>query len=68
MRLAVVVRSGQFEKEIVTAAAPDWHQDATTSSNITFDLTGLGSDWNHYRYKTAQSIVPVRNMIWGQQN
>jgi hypothetical protein len=33
-----------------------------------FVLTGLGSDWNQYRYKTAQSIVPVRNLIWGQQN
>jgi type IV pilus assembly protein PilW len=68
VRLAVVVRSGQYEKEDATAAAPVWHQDATSTSDVSFDLTGSGSDWQHFRYKQAQSIVPVRNLIWGQQN
>jgi type IV pilus assembly protein PilW len=68
VRLALVVRSGQYEKEIVTTAAPVWHSDATGTADVNFDLTGLGIDWDHYRYKTAQSIVPVRNLIWGQQN
>ena len=69
VRLAVVVRSGQFEKEDVTAAAPVWHKDATPRrQHQPSILTGSGSDWQHFRYKTAQSIVPVRNLIWGQQN
>jgi type IV pilus assembly protein PilW len=68
MRLAVVVRSGQYEKDVVTAAAPVWRQDATSTSNANIDVTGYGTDWQHYRYKVAQSIVPLRNMIWGQQN
>ena len=68
LRLAVVVRSGQNEKEDVTAAAPVWHSDATSTSNVNVDVSASGTDWKRYRYKVAQSIVPLRNMIWGQQN
>ena len=68
VRLAVAVRSGQYEKVDVTAAAPAWQKDATATVNASFDVSGSGSDWQRFRYKTAQSIVPVRNMIWGQQN
>ena len=53
MRLAVVVRSGQFEKEVVTAAAPVWHLDATGTSNVDFDLTGLAATGTAIRYKTG---------------
>jgi len=36
-----------------------------------FDITDLtkapSTDWKRYRYQAAQSIVPLRNLIWGQQ-
>jgi type IV pilus assembly protein PilW len=67
VRLGLAVRSGQYEKDIVTAGNPVWHQDATGTADAPFDVSGV-TDSGHYRYKTAQSIIPVRNMIWGQQN
>lgn len=68
VRLAVVVRSSQFEREDVTTAAPVWNTDAAATLNAPIDVSGSGSDWQRFRYKKAQSIVPLRNMIWGQQN
>jgi type IV pilus assembly protein PilW len=69
LRLAVAVRSGQYEKEEVTTVAPVWQPDATSTSNTAlFDITKPPTeDWKHYRYKSAQSVVPLRNMIWGEQ-
>ena len=67
VRFGLAVRSGQYEKELVTVANPVWHSDAATTTDVDFDVSA-GTDWNHYRYKTAQSLVPLRNMIWGEQN
>ena len=67
VRLGLAVRSGQYEKDPATTAGnPVWHKDANGTGNIDFDIGGI-TDAGHYRYKTAQSIVPVRNLIWGQQ-
>jgi type IV pilus assembly protein PilW len=67
VRLGLAVRSGQYEKELITTAAPVWHLDAATTGDVDFVVSSF-TDWEHYRYKTAQSIVPLRNMIWGEQN
>ena len=71
VRLGLTVRSGQYEKDLVTTVAPVWRADApSTTDNIALIDTAHPptADWQHYRYKTAQSIIPVRNLIWGQQN
>ena len=59
LRLAVVARGGQYDKDVVTDAVPTW----TGSEGIAFNL-GDGSDWKHYRYKTVETAVPLRNMLW----
>ncbi len=59
LRIALVARSGQYDKNDVTAAAPAWAGSATTP----IDLSGNG-DWQHYRYKTFQTVVPLRNIAW----
>jgi len=56
IRLAVVARSPQWEKAVVTTSPPSW-------SGGTFDLTGL-TDWQHYRYRMFQTVSPLRNVIW----
>lgn len=79
VRLIVVSRSGQYEKEIVTPANPRWEVGATPP---TFDASasapcagqcvsidvGAGAvgdvDAKHYRYKVFETIVPLRNMLW----
>lgn len=58
VRLVLVARSAQFDKNTVTTAAPVW---ASTAAPI--DLSGL-TDWGHYRYKMFQTVVPLRNIAW----
>lgn len=76
IRVAVVARSAQFEKEEVTPTAPQWDLGATpavTGStpcgssqcltlNVNFDMPG--SDWKHYRYKVFNTVIPLRNLVW----
>jgi type IV pilus assembly protein PilW len=73
VRLALVTRSAQYEKELVTTASPQWVVGNTTtvsgtaacgaSQCLTLDITGL-PDWQHYRYKVSDTVVPLRNMLW----
>lgn len=55
LRMAVVARSRQAEKEDVPAAAPTWAAGASVP--IT-----LEDGWQRYRYKTFETTVPLRNM------
>ncbi|MEO8157608.1 MAG: PilW family protein [Betaproteobacteria bacterium] len=59
IRIAVLSRSGQYEKTAVTAAAPTWYGGAFTMTN-----PADGTDWHYYRYRVYQTVVPLRNMIW----
>ena len=59
IRLVLVARSGQYEKDPVTAAAPAWLGTATTPIDLS-----ANTDWAHYRYKIFQTVVPVRNIAW----
>ncbi|MCL2656533.1 MAG: PilW family protein [Betaproteobacteria bacterium] len=60
VRIAVVGRSTQYEKDEVTLAAPTWQ-----IGNQTFTLSVAHvPDWQHYRYKIYDTIVPLRNMLW----
>lgn len=54
VRVVLVARSRQPEKEVVPASAPSW----TGSASIVID----GTDWDHYRYKTYEATVPLRNV------
>ena len=75
IRIAVVARSNQYEKEEVTASAPLWDVgssavfgDATaatcgTSKCISLKVSHV-DQWKHYRYKVYDTIVPLRNVLW----
>ena len=64
VRIAVVARSGQQEKFNseggcdTTTVAPTW-------ANGSIDVSMI-PNWQCYRYKTFETIVPLRNMIWRQ--
>jgi type IV pilus assembly protein PilW len=81
VRLAIVARSGLLETEdvsaacsSVTAAAPTgvcaW--DATSASPAvaspapTVDLSNTIANWQRYRYRVYETIIPLRNMIWSK--
>jgi len=73
VRVAVVSRSAQYEKDPVTFANPSW--DVGTAVVIPGSTTCGASkclalkvdgpaDWQHYRYKVFDTVIPLRNMLW----
>ncbi len=59
LRVVLVARSAQFDKAVVTRSAPTWSGSA--AQPVT--LSGI-ADWQHYRYKSYETTVPLRNMVW----
>lgn len=65
IRVALIARSGEYEKPTNTAGTCD-----TTTSTVglsswaTFDTTAWPSDWQCYRYKVFETVIPLRNIIW----
>ena len=70
VRLAVVARSGQLEKDLVTPPLPGdptgvrilvlWTGGTTANGGaIALDATA-----QHYRYKIYQTTIPLRNVLW----
>lgn len=72
-RISIVSRSRQYEKDAATtAASPAWAGDSANTTlhdtswaaSYPHDLSTLGSDWGHYRYRLFETTVPFRNLIW----
>ncbi len=66
IRLAVVARSTLSEKPSVPGGPCDTTQAAPTSwsGGPAIDLSG-DPNWKCYRYTVYQTIIPLRNVIWG---
>lgn len=63
VRIGIVARSTQYEKEEVSPATLTlWEAGDPGDSPPERVLT---NDERHYRYKIFSTIVPVRNTIWG---
>lgn len=66
VRIAILARSGQYEKPdpvlgcTATTVAPSW--SGGTMAVPPFPNAGLPSC---YRYKVFETVVPLRNVIWG---
>lgn len=58
IRFAVLARSVNWEKNVVTFNAPTW-------AGGTFVMT-WNQNWGHYRYKVYETVTPLRNVIWHQ--
>lgn len=66
VKLALVARNAQYDKEDVTQAAPIWSSSAASAPNaatLPIDLSA-GADWTHYRYRVFETTIPLRNMAW----
>lgn len=57
IRIAIVARSAQRSPRIVTNAAPSWYGGTISLNTV--------ANWQNYRYKVYQTVIPVRNVIWG---
>jgi type IV pilus assembly protein PilW len=75
VRVAIVARSGQYEKEDVTPSAPEWDLGATptvtgatacgSSQCMTLNVNGdMAANWRRYRYKVYDTVIPLRNVVW----
>lgn len=63
IRVAIVARSDNMEKEVVEnrPTIPLW---TNTNGNPAPSYTVPGGDGAHYRYRVFETIIPFRNMIW----
>ncbi|MGE5794814.1 MAG: PilW family protein [Bacteroidota bacterium] len=50
----------------VCAWADGANPDGTTHTAPRVDLTGM-ADWDRYRYKVYETVIPMRNVIWGSK-
>ncbi len=74
IRVVMVARSAQYEKEEITTKDLQWDVGTTASvagssscsagKCVTVSLAFLGADWKHYRYKIYDTVVPLRNVLW----
>jgi type IV pilus assembly protein PilW len=71
IRVAVVARNGLLEKTNVTSVAPIAWDPASANPTIAspapaIDLTG-NAQWQQYRYRVYETIIPLRNLTWSGQ-
>lgn len=70
IRMVLVARSGARDKGIVTANPLTWEGTAVNTSTSPFNPVSVPinlwvmSDWQNYRYKTFETMIPLRNMSW----
>lgn len=76
VRLVLVARSGQFEREDVTTTNPLWDVGNATavagaaacgaSQCVSLDVGAgvAGAEARRYRYKVYDTVVPLINMLW----
>ena len=78
IRVAVVARSDVYEKDVVTVAGTgNTYSTCRASSpravcwaggainNLNANNPG-STDWQHYRYRVYEAVLPIRNVIWQQ--
>lgn len=61
LRVALVVRSTQFNPDEVTVSAPQWNQGTATPVSLSLEHV---TDWKHYRYRLYETLIPLRNLLW----
>ncbi|MGB4064496.1 MAG: PilW family protein [Azonexus sp.] len=76
VRVALVSRSMEYEREEVTSSLPEWDVGAAITVSGAVDCaSGSGgkcvqvkvdnlTNWKHYRYKVYDTLIPLRNMLW----
>jgi len=83
VRIGLLVRSSQFERQPdplypndvnnhVTRVVPSWaggqfiitNLDGTSSATKPADPA---NHWKNYRYRVYETVIPLRNMLWGSQ-
>lgn len=67
VRIALVARNSEYQKPANGSTDCDATTPAMTSqwsSWANFDTTNYPADWQCYRYKEFETVIPLRNAIW----
>ncbi|GAC1524735.1 MAG: hypothetical protein NVS2B4_00020 [Ramlibacter sp.] len=66
IRVVAVARSGNYEKGPVTFNCPSWVGSPVKipGSSTCSPGTTIDEPWMHYRYKSFDTLVPLRNLLW----
>jgi type IV pilus assembly protein PilW len=77
IRISVVARNTKLESAVLTSACSSLDSAAptglcawtgsTSSPAPTIDLTA-DANWQRYRYRVFETIVPLRNVLWAKDN
>jgi type IV pilus assembly protein PilW len=70
IRVGLLARSQQYEREQVTVNALRWRGGTFTMFNVDGTTTPPSDptlNWRNYRYRVYEAVVPLRNIIWGVQ-
>lgn len=77
VRIAILARSSEREKAAIHAATPDslaWSvrnapaDAAMTAYQLKYHAADdTSSDWQYYRYKLYDTVIPLRNALWRDQ-
>lgn len=65
VRMVIVARSPLREKENSSGAC-DITENQPTWAAGEIDISSNNADWKCYRYKTYESVIPLRNLVWGR--
>lgn len=64
VRLVLVARNEQYDKNEVTTAAPTW-QGSSSVPAVPITLSN-DPNWKHFRYRTFETTIPIRNLTSNQ--
>jgi type IV pilus assembly protein PilW len=64
VNLALVGRSGQFNKDFVTSTAPTWAENGVAPIGGTGAALSTDASWKNYRYKVFEAVISLRNVGW----
>lgn len=64
VRIALVARSIQADKPATDGTCSTTTSTAGWSSWATFPVVSTYTDWQCFRYKVFETVVPLRNIIW----
>lgn len=63
VRIALVSRGAQRDTQNVTNATPTWNPNNAVA-DVVATPANWSADWQKYRYKTFEVVIPIRNAIW----
>jgi type IV pilus assembly protein PilW len=71
VRIGIIVRSAQYDREL--AKPYEWvlfdclsHDDAACPGRLSGTIALEGGEKGGYRYRTYETVVPLRNQLWNR--